>query len=99
MAPSANLSGCPSSTCREHVEEDFTEEFPVLDGGPCSEGVESTILYDEREGRFEIVRLGAITQETLSEYLGYVPLIKDQGETSSPICPASSWVTMHQKPN
>lgn len=91
VAPSANLSGRPSSTCREHVEEDFSLEFPVLDGGPCTQGVESTILH-QREDHFEIARLGAITQEELSDFLGYSLPIKDQ-ETPSfpPICPGQHY--------
>ena len=36
--PSANLSGRPSATRPEHVEEDFGYDFPVLDGGVCLKG-------------------------------------------------------------
>ena len=44
VAPSANLSGTPSPTKKEHVLSDFGEDFPVLDGGICSIGLESTVL-------------------------------------------------------
>ena len=44
-APSANLSGRPSPTTAEHVLEDLAGCIEaVLDGGPCTIGVESTVL-------------------------------------------------------
>ncbi|MFT4554603.1 MAG: L-threonylcarbamoyladenylate synthase, partial [Chlamydiales bacterium] len=42
--PSANKSGSPPATCVEHLESDFGKDFPVLDGGICEGGIESTIL-------------------------------------------------------
>jgi len=44
VAPSANLSGTPSPTKAKHVLSDFGENFPVLDGGDCTIGLESTVL-------------------------------------------------------
>ena len=45
VAPSANRSGEVSPTTAEHVLEAFPDEdFPVLDGGPCRHGIESTVL-------------------------------------------------------
>ena len=44
VAPSANLSGTPSPSKAEHVLSDFGENFPVLDGGDCDIGLESTVL-------------------------------------------------------
>jgi len=44
VAPSANLSGGPSPSKAEHVLNDFGENFPVLDGGDCAIGLESTVL-------------------------------------------------------
>ena len=44
-APSANTSGRPSCTCAADVLEDMDGKIEgVVDGGPCSVGVESTIL-------------------------------------------------------
>jgi len=48
VMPSANLSGSPSSTCSEHVCNDFGRDFPVLDGDRCLRGVESTILISKK---------------------------------------------------
>lgn len=69
VAPSANLSGRPSSTAPQHVERDFGEEFQVLDGGVCTAGVESTILLFQ-EGEWQIGRVGALAKELLEETLG-----------------------------
>ena len=45
VGPSANLSGRPSSTTAQHVLDDFAGiEGAVLDGGPCREGIESTVI-------------------------------------------------------
>ena len=52
-APSANLSGKPSTTTAAHVLHDHNGKLPlILDGGPSSVGVESTIvdLTGERPG-------------------------------------------------
>ncbi len=72
VAPSANLSGSPSATKREHVEKDFGADFPVLDGGPCLHGVESTILI-YNDGIWQLGRYGAISLEQIAEVLGYMP--------------------------
>lgn len=44
VAPSANLSGTPSPTKKEHVQNDFGPSFPILDGGACTIGLESTVI-------------------------------------------------------
>lgn len=72
VAPSANLSGRPSSVSEVHVEADFGLEFPVLAGGPCTSGVESTILIYSHD-KWTIGRLGAIPAEVFEEVLGYIP--------------------------
>ena len=79
LMPSANLSGRPSSTCACHVEADFGEDFPVLDGGDCRQGVESTIVV-WREGEWLIVRLGALSPEAFLPVLGYCPRVVEAGK-------------------
>lgn len=66
VAPSANRFGHISPTTAQHVEDEFDGAVPVLDGGPCEVGVESTILLLE-EGRLVIVRPGQLTQEILQQ--------------------------------
>jgi len=74
VMPSANRSGRPSATRPEHVEEDFGIHFPLLDGGICTKGVESTILF-YYEGEWVILRLGALASETFEPILGYQPRV------------------------
>lgn len=86
VMPSANLSGRPSATKPEHVEEDFGKDFPVLDGGSCSKGLESTILlYQEKE--WVIVRLGALAPEMFIPVLGYQPHFIQQKKGEQPLSP------------
>lgn len=71
-APSANLSGRPSPTTAEHVLRDLEGRIPmILNGGPCREGVESTVLDLSRESAV-ILRPGAVTFEMLLPFLPYL---------------------------
>lgn len=85
VMPSANLSGRPSSTCAEHVEMDFGSDFPILDGGACSCGVESTILAFDK-GQWKIARQGVLSPQAFEAVLGYVPSFAEQA-SSKPLCP------------
>ena len=68
-APSANVSGKPSPTMAEHVEEDLEGKIDmILDGGTVGIGLESTIV-DLTEGRPVILRPGYITKEMLEAVL------------------------------
>lgn len=64
-APSANLSGRPSPTKRSHVEDDLGLDFPVLDGGTCRLGVESTVI-EINQNPFTILRPGALSVEKIA---------------------------------
>jgi len=86
VMPSANLSGKPSATSREHVETDFGSDFPVLDGGTCFKGLESTILYFNQE-RWIIIRQGSLSPAVFSPILGYTPLVEKPNSEERPICP------------
>lgn len=86
VMPSANLSGRPSATSPEHVEEDFGVEFPVLDGGLCPKGIESTILLFQ-DAQWEVARLGAIAPEMLASVLGYLPRVIQKKSEHAPLCP------------
>jgi L-threonylcarbamoyladenylate synthase len=94
VAPSANLSGRPSSTTADHVEEDFGKDFPVLDGGLCRMGIESTILIF-KEGKWHAGRLGSIPLEDLEAVLPY-PL-EPLGSGKNPSCPGQLY--KHYSPN
>lgn len=79
-APSANLSGKPSTTTAEHVLHDHDGKIDaIVDGGPCRVGVESTIV-DLTEARPRLLRPGGITPEQLLEALG--DLVIDKAVTA-----------------
>ena len=75
-APSANLSGKPSTTTAQHVYHDHAGNIPlIIDGGPCRVGVESTIV-DLTENPPRLLRPGGITPEQLTEVLGQLTVDK-----------------------
>jgi len=79
-APSANLSGKPSTTTAEHVLHDHMGNIDaVVDGGPCRVGLESTIV-DLTEDRPRLLRPGGITPEQLIAVLG--DLVVDKAVTA-----------------
>ena len=79
-APSANLSGKPSTTTAEHVRHDHDGRIAaIVDGGPCRVGVESTIV-DLTEERPRLLRPGGITPEQLTAVLG--DLVVDKAVTA-----------------
>ena len=79
-APSANISGKPSTTTAEHVRHDHDGRIDaIVDGGPCRVGVESTIV-DLTEELPRLLRPGGITPEQLTEVLG--DLIVDKAVTA-----------------
>jgi L-threonylcarbamoyladenylate synthase len=61
-APSANRFMGLSATTAEHVRETFGDAVPVLDGGPCQVGIESTVV-SIAAGRITLLRPGMISIE------------------------------------
>ena len=79
-APSANISGKPSTTTAAHVLDDHNGKLPlIVDGGACRVGVESTIV-DLTEDRPRLLRPGGITPEQLLDVLG--DLVVDKAVTA-----------------
>lgn len=75
-APSANLSGKPSTTTAQHVLHDHDGKIDaVIDGGPCRVGVESTIV-DLTERPPRLLRPGGITWSQLVQVLGLLTVDK-----------------------
>lgn len=73
-APSANQSGGVSPTTAAHVAESLGEAVPlVLDGGPCTAGLESTIIALREGGSWQLLRPGPITEARISALLGTAP--------------------------
>lgn len=64
-APSANLSGRPSTTTADHCIADLLGKIDaIIDGGECEIGLESTILT-EKDGVLKLLRPGGVTIEML----------------------------------
>ena len=79
-APSANISGKPSTTTAEHVLHVHDGRIDaIVDGGPCRVGVESTIV-DLTERRPRLLRPGGIGPEQLISVLG--DLVVDKAVTA-----------------
>ncbi len=75
-APSANRFGRISPTDAAHVHEELGESVAlVLDGGPCSVGIESTIIDLSRDDGFppRLLRPGHITPEQIEDVIGVLP--------------------------
>ena len=78
-APSANISGKPSTTTAAHVLHDHDGKIDlIVDGGACRVGVESTIV-DLTEERPRLLRPGGIGPEELIAVLG--DLVVDKAVT------------------
>ena len=73
-APSANPFNNISPTKPEHVERYFKNDIQmVLDGGPCINGIESTIIGFENDEPI-IYRLGALAVEEIEAIVGKVEI-------------------------
>ena len=75
-APSANRFGRVSPTTAQHVRDEFGPDLPVLDGGDCEVGLESTIV-DLSRGEPVLLRPGAVTREAIGRVLGVAPRDRD----------------------
>jgi L-threonylcarbamoyladenylate synthase len=77
-APTANRSGRPSPTTFEAaVEETGGSAAVALDGGPCSVGLESTVLA-VLDGPLRLLRPGAVTRAEIEALVG--PLAEAQDD-------------------
>lgn len=80
-APSANVSGRPSPTDAETVWADLRGRIEmILDGGPVSVGIESTVI-DVSEGLPLLLRPGGMPAEEIEAFLGE-PLRHPDGRSS-----------------
>lgn len=82
-APSANRFGQVSPTTAEAVREEIgaylSADDAILDGGPCSVGVESTII-DCTGANPRILRPGAITESMIKEATGLEVISVERSE-------------------
>jgi L-threonylcarbamoyladenylate synthase len=91
-APSANRFGRVSPTTAQHVRDEFGPDLPVIDGGACDVGIESTIVDLSRGPPF-LLRPGAITRGMLAATLGAAPRERDDAAPR-----ASGTLTAHYAP-
>ena len=76
-APSANRFGRVSPTTAAHVQSELGDALPILDGGPCDVGIESTII-DCTRGAPVLLRPGAITGTQVEQACGRKLLSKEE---------------------
>lgn len=81
-APSANRFGRVSPTQAQHLRQEFGDALPcVLDGGPCTVGIESTIV-DLTGPAPTILRPGQIGAQEIAVVVG--PLGAPRSSTAAP---------------
>lgn len=79
VAPSANRSGRPSpTTFADAVEETGPSAAEALDGGPCTVGLESTVVAVLPDGPARLLRPGAVTRAQIEALIG--PLAEADGD-------------------
>ena len=95
VAPSANPYNAISPTTAKHVEAYFGSAIPlILDGGPCQQGLESTVVGVEN-GQVVIYRQGMITAEQIEALVGPVIVKNEVGEKQV----APGMTAKHYAPN
>lgn len=84
-APSANPFGYVSPTTAQHVADQLGGKVPyILDGGPCTVGVESTIIgWDPQAAAWMLYRPGGLPLEAVEAAIGTV------GRAQKAVLPAS----------
>jgi L-threonylcarbamoyladenylate synthase len=97
-APSANKFGKVSPTTAQHVRESFGDALPLLDGGACEVGIESTIIDCSRpELGAVLLRPGMVGVAELRAVLRDTPLILREQQSDAP--PVSGDLPAHYQPD
>jgi len=82
-APSANRFGRISPTTAKHVSDELSGLIPlIIDAGPATHGIESTIIA-VHSGKIGILRRGPIISEQLREF-GEIEVATDREKISAP---------------
>jgi L-threonylcarbamoyladenylate synthase len=83
-APSANRFGRVSPTTAQHVRDDLGADVDlVIDGGPCTVGIESTIV-DVTGSEPVVLRVGGVAEERIAELVGTPLARRTHGEIAAP---------------
>jgi L-threonylcarbamoyladenylate synthase len=98
-APSANRFGRVSPTTAAHVQSELGDALPILDGGPCTLGIESTII-DCTRGAPVLLRPGSITSLQVEQACGRKLLSNEElAAQMQPGPRASGTLESHYAPN
>ncbi len=98
VAPSANRFKHISPTKPSHVFDSLGAEVPIIDGGECKLGLESTIVGFEDHGRPVVYRQGTISLESLQEVLPETYLLQQRSNAEESIV-APGMIKRHYAPN
>jgi L-threonylcarbamoyladenylate synthase len=82
-APSANRFTQLSPTTAKHVEDGLGHQLPVLDGGACKVGIESTIVAVEGD-QWQLLRLGMIAEAEIASVARKPAQISEQDIPKAP---------------
>lgn len=95
-APSANVSGSISPTTAHHVKDSLNGRVHmILDGGPCSVGVESTIVSFITPNKATLLRPGGLTRSEIEAVSG--TLTDSPSNLDAPLAPGQ--LTSHYAPS
>ena len=84
VMPSANLSGHVSPTTAQHVMNDLGDRIElIIDGGPCRQGLESTVLAIDGDNG-TLLREGALPRAQIEAISGPLLTADPDGPTASP---------------
>lgn len=99
-APSANLFTQLSPTTADHVESGLGLQIPVLDGGACVVGIESTIVSVSPDGRWQLLRPGMISESDIANVAGvalqHQPSATEKASATTPKAPGQH--ALHYSP-
>jgi L-threonylcarbamoyladenylate synthase len=98
VAPSANRFKHISPTKPSHVLDSLGAEVPIIDGGECKLGLESTIVGFDDHGRPVVYRQGTISLESLQEVLPETYLLHQRSNAEESIV-APGMIKRHYAPN
>ncbi len=84
-APSANLFTQLSPTTAAHVEAGLGQAVPVLDGGACTVGIESTIVSVAPGGQWQLLRPGMISEADITKVAGAPQLAQSASQVQNEI--------------
>ncbi len=94
VAPSANPFTYVSPTTAQHVADQLGNKADyILDGGPCSIGLESTIISFTKQTP-KILRLGGLSAEEIEQVIGSIDIQTHSSSTPE----APGMLTSHYSP-